>query len=336
MTVTAPRGSDLTALDRHSLREVGIPRDGELRAELISGGRSNLTFLVYDDASKWVLRRPPLHGLTPSAHDMAREYRVVAALADTPVPVAPAVTMRDDDSVLRAPFQMVEYVPGQVVRTRADLEALGGPEVVSDCVDGLIKVLVDLHQVDPDAVGLGDFGKPTGYLERQVRRWGSQWDYVRLPDDPRDDDVRRLHAKLAETVPHGEPRLDRARRLPHRQHHARRRGPENRSRRAGLGDVDARRPDLGCRGDGRPAEPGAQHDSWYAGGVVGADDAVAGRSGAPLFAGIRTSAGALGLPDGPRLLQARDHRRRHRTPRPGGCRRCRGASDEPSVRPSTS
>ena len=198
--MTALEGLDLTALDRH-LRDVGIPRDGELRAELISGGRSNLTFLVYDDASKWVLRRPPLHGLTPSAHDMAREYRVVAALADTPVPVAPAVTMRDDDSVLGAPFQMVEYVPGQVVRTRADLEALGGPEVVSDCVDGLIKVLVDLHQVDPDAVGLGDFGKPTGYLERQVRRWGSQWDYVRLPHDPRDDDVRRLHAKLAETVP---------------------------------------------------------------------------------------------------------------------------------------
>lgn len=213
--MTALEGLDLTALDRH-LRDVGIPRDGELRAELISGGRSNLTFLVYDDASKWVLRRPPLHGLTPSAHDMAREYRVVAALADTPVPVAPAVTMRDDDSVLGAPFQMVEYVPGQVVRTRADLEALGGPEVVSDCVDGLIKVLVDLHQVDPDAVGLGDFGKPTGYLERQVRRWGSQWDYVRLPDDPRDDDVRRLHAKLAETVPaesrasivHGDYRID--------------------------------------------------------------------------------------------------------------------------------
>ena len=90
----------------------GIPRTGELRGEFISGGRSNLTFLVFDDASKWVLRRPPLHGLTPSAHDMAREYRVVAALADSPVPVARAVTMRDDDSVLGAPFQMVEYVAG--------------------------------------------------------------------------------------------------------------------------------------------------------------------------------------------------------------------------------
>src|SRR3974390_1227961 len=97
-------GLDLAALDRH-LREVGLPRTGELRGQFISGGRSNLTFLVFDDVSKWVLRRPPLHGLTPSAHDMGREYRVVAGLADSPVPVARAVTMCADDSVLGAPFQ---------------------------------------------------------------------------------------------------------------------------------------------------------------------------------------------------------------------------------------
>ena len=188
MTSSSLDGLDLDALDRH-LRDVGIPRAGELRAELISGGRSNLTFLVSDDASKWVLRRPPLHGLTPSAHDMAREYRVVAALEDTPVPVARAVTMRDDDSVLGAPFQMVEYVPGRVVRTGEELEALGDKETLSDCVDALIRVLADLHAVDPAAVGLADFGKPTGYLERQVRRWGSQWELVRLPSDERDGDV---------------------------------------------------------------------------------------------------------------------------------------------------
>jgi aminoglycoside phosphotransferase (APT) family kinase protein len=167
-------GLDLAALDRH-LRSVGIPRGGELRAELIAGGRSNLTFLVEDDASKWVLRRPPLHGLTPSAHDMAREYRVVAALQDTSVPVARAVTMRNDDSVLGAPFQMVEYVAGRVVRSGSELEALGGKDVIEGCVDALIKVLADLHNVDPAAVGLSDFGRPDGYLERQVRRWGGQW-----------------------------------------------------------------------------------------------------------------------------------------------------------------
>jgi aminoglycoside phosphotransferase (APT) family kinase protein len=115
MTSSTLEGLNLAALDRH-LRAVGELRSGDLRAQLIAGGRSNLTFLVFDDASKWVLRRPPLHGLTPSAHDMAREYRVVAALGDTAVPVARAVTMSNDDSVIGAPFQMVEYVPGRGLR----------------------------------------------------------------------------------------------------------------------------------------------------------------------------------------------------------------------------
>ena len=166
-------------------------------AELISGGRSNLTFLVFDDASKWVLRRPPLHGLTPSAHDMAREYKVVAALADTPVPVARAVTMRNDDSVLGAPFQMVDYVPGRVSpphrRTRWRSATRTRSTPVSTRSSRCWPICT---AVDPEAVGLGDFGKPTGYLERQVRRWGSQWDLVKTEDDPRDADVRLLHAKL--------------------------------------------------------------------------------------------------------------------------------------------
>jgi len=208
-------GLDLAAVDGH-LRSVGIPRVGALRAELITGGRSNLTFLVRDDTSSWVLRRPPLHGLTPSAHDMGREYRVVAALAGTDVPVAAAVTMSDDDAVLGAPFHMVEFVPGLVVRRRAELDALGGPDVISSCVDGLIRVLVQIHTVDLQAVGLGDFGRPTGYLDRQMRRWGSQWERVRLPDDARDGDVERLYGKLAEAVPaqsrttlvHGDYRID--------------------------------------------------------------------------------------------------------------------------------
>lgn len=208
-------GLDLAALDTH-LREIGVPRSGELQAELVAGGRSNLTFLVFDDASKWVLRRPPLHGLTPSAHDMAREYKVVAALEGTTVPVAHAVTMRNDDSVLGAPFQMVDFVPGRVVRYSSELDALGDQQTIDACVDALIKVLADLHALDPDAVGLGDFGKANGYLERQVRRWGSQWDLVRLEDDARDDDVRRLHAALAEKLPpqsrsaivHGDYRID--------------------------------------------------------------------------------------------------------------------------------
>lgn len=208
-------GLDLGALDRY-LRSLGIGRDGELRGELISGGRSNLTFRVYDDASSWLVRRPPLHGLIPSAHDMAREYRVVAALGDTPVPVARTISLCQDDSVLGAPFQVVEFVAGQVVRRRAELEALGSRSVIEGCVDALIRVLVDLHSIDPKAVGLSDFGKPDGYLERQVRRWGSQWELVRLPDDHRDADISRLHLALQQAIPqqsrtsivHGDYRID--------------------------------------------------------------------------------------------------------------------------------
>ncbi len=207
-------GLDLAGLDSY-LRSLGIERNGDLRAELISGGRSNLTFRVFDDKADWLVRRPPLHGLTPSAHDMAREYRVVAALQDTPVPVARAIALCEDDAVLGAPFQVVEFIAGQVVRRRAQLEALSRT-VIDGCVDSLIRVLVDLHGVDPEAVGLGDFGKPSGYLERQVRRWGSQWELVRLPDDHRDADVQRLHAGLRDSIPqqsrssivHGDYRID--------------------------------------------------------------------------------------------------------------------------------
>jgi aminoglycoside phosphotransferase (APT) family kinase protein len=214
-TDASPEGLDLVALDGH-LRSIGVPRSGDLRAELIAGGRSNLTFLVADDASKWVLRRPPLHGLTPSAHDMAREYKVVAALAGTSVPVARAVAMAEDDTAIGTTFQMVEYVPGRVVRHTDELRALGDQQTIEACVDALIKVLADLHAVDPESVGLGDFGKAGGYLERQVRRWGSQWDLIKTDDDPRDADVRLLHAKLGERIPpqsgssivHGDYRID--------------------------------------------------------------------------------------------------------------------------------
>lgn len=207
-------GLDLPALDRY-LRSLGIERDGELRADFISGGRSNLTFRLYDDKTNWLVRRPPRHGLTPSAHDMAREYRVVAALRDTPVPVARAIALCQDDSVLGAPFQIVEFVAGQVVRRRVQLESLSHT-VIDGCVESLVRVLVDLHSVDPNAVGLGDFGKPSGYLERQVRRWGSQWELVRLPDDNRDADVERLHSGLRQAIPrqsrtaivHGDYRID--------------------------------------------------------------------------------------------------------------------------------
>ena len=133
--------------------------------------------------------------------------------------------MRNDDSVLGAPFQMVEFVPGRVVPSHRRTEPRSATgHTINACVDALIKVLADLHAVDPAAVGLGDFGKPDGYLERQVRRWGSQWDLVRLRRrPPRRATSGRCTPQLGEAIPPQSQTVDRARRLPHRQHDARRR-----------------------------------------------------------------------------------------------------------------
>jgi aminoglycoside phosphotransferase (APT) family kinase protein len=217
MKSTTAHALDLSALARH-LEAAGVTRQGPLGAEMISGGRSNLTFLVFDDISKWVLRRPPILGATPSAHDMSREYRVISALAPTDIPVARPVTMCADDSALGAPFTLVEYVPGRVVRTEDDLASIGSQEAVHDCVHALVDILADLHQIEPRSVGLHGWARPDGYLQRQVHRWARQWDLVQEPHDRRADDVARLHARLAESVPpqsattivHGDYRIDNA------------------------------------------------------------------------------------------------------------------------------
>jgi len=206
-------GLDLAAVQKFF--DAAVPEvRGPLRAELILGGRSNLTYRLTDGHSTWVLRRPPLGGLTPSAHDMAREYQVVAALADTSVPVPRPVALGQDLSILGIPFSVVDYVAGQVIRTQDDLHALPDADIVR-CAYGLIDVLAELHAVDPEAVGLGGFGRPKGYLARQIQRWHDQWNRVRSRALP---DVETLYLRLAETCPaesaasivHGDYRIDNA------------------------------------------------------------------------------------------------------------------------------
>lgn len=205
-------GLDLPALERFLGDGPGLA--GPLRAELLHGGRSNLTYRLTDGRSTWVLRRPPLGGLTPSAHDMAREYRVVAALAGTGVPVAPAVALCEDPAVLGVPFAVVGHVPGPVLRSQDDLAGLSDDDV-SRCAFALVDVLARLHAVDPRAVGLAGFGRTEGYLTRQVRRWHDQWTRVRTRELP---DVQTLHARLAADCPaessasivHGDFRIDNA------------------------------------------------------------------------------------------------------------------------------
>ena len=204
-------GMNRDALERF-LRENGIEVDGTLLVEMISGGRSNLTYKAYDDTSTWVVRRPPTSGLTPSAHDMAREWAVTDALASTDVPVARTVAFDRDGSALGAPMTVVEFVPGRVVRTREDLDDLTDAQVAGNAAE-LVRVLAALHAVDPASVGLEKFGRPDGFVTRQVATWARQWQTVKTRELP---DVDRLHRALRDAVPthsaasivHGDYRVD--------------------------------------------------------------------------------------------------------------------------------
>ncbi len=205
-----------TALDLAAVHKVLSDHDitvtGEVRASLITGGRSNLTYLIYDDEKRWILRRPPTAGLTPSAHDVAREFRVTSALSATGIPVARTVAMCEDATAMGAPFTLVEYVDGNVIRTREDLDRLDDAEVAA-CVAELLRVLGQLHTVDYRAVGLEEFGRPDGYVSRQVARWASQWAKVKIG---KSTDVDLLVARLLARIPassanaivHGDYRID--------------------------------------------------------------------------------------------------------------------------------
>ena len=206
----APMGLDLARVAA-ALTEAGIELAGPLTLELIAGGRSNLTFRATDGTRRWVLRRRPWAGLTPGAHDVAREYRVTSALWGTGVPVPRPLLLCTDDEVLGAPFTLVDFVDGRTFRTQDELAALGEAEVAAaEAV--LIEVLARLHAVVPAQVGLGDFGRP-GYLQRQVSLWMRQ--YALVCAEPARD-VERLHAALAARVPdseqmavvHGDYRID--------------------------------------------------------------------------------------------------------------------------------
>ena len=187
---------------------------GPLRASLLAGGRSNLTYTITDGARRWVLRRPPLGHVLATAHDMRREYRVMRALAPTAVPVPCPVFEHADPDVLGAPFYVMELVEGTIYRTAADLarlDAAGARRLGYAFVDSLAA----LHLVDPAAVGLADFGRPEGYLGRQVARWTKQLASSRSREVPGFDD---LAARLVDDVPttqrasivHGDFRLDNA------------------------------------------------------------------------------------------------------------------------------
>ncbi|MDQ8703023.1 phosphotransferase family protein [Streptomyces sp. LHD-70] len=212
MASDQPPGLDLAALRGHLDRvHPGLVR-GPLEGRLIEGGRSNLTYAVTDGTDRWVVRRPPLGHVLATAHDMKREHRVISALQDTAVPVPKAVLLCEDESVIGSPFYVMEFVEGTPYRTAGELAAIGA-ERTRAAAFNLVDTLVELHAVDPQAVGLGDFGRPEGFLDRQLRRWGKQLDASRNRDLAGIDELhaalgRELPNSPAATVVHGDYRLD--------------------------------------------------------------------------------------------------------------------------------
>lgn len=181
---------------------------------IISGGRSNLTYKVTDcTGNSWVLRRPPLHGVLASAHEMGREYRIIAALGPTPVPVPTVIGLCEDDEVNGSPFFVMDCLDGLVLRDRETSQRHLNEQERQATGKHLVDALVALHEVDPDQIGLGKLGRREHYLARQLRRWHGQWEQVATRELPLIDEV---HARLSANIPpqqgsaiaHGDYRLD--------------------------------------------------------------------------------------------------------------------------------
>jgi len=207
-----PEGVDVAALRPFFADHVDGATGAPLDAELIAGGRSNLTYVISDGTHDWVLRRPPLGHVVETAHDMRREYRVLAGLEGTPVPVPRVLAYHGEDDLIGAPFYVMENVHGRVLRTKDEMATLT-PAEARACSERLVDVLAALHSVDYQAVGLGDFGRPDGFLARNVARWGKQWQANKTRELPALDELaRRLDAALPESGPpsivHGDYRLD--------------------------------------------------------------------------------------------------------------------------------
>jgi aminoglycoside phosphotransferase (APT) family kinase protein len=207
-----PEGLDLERLRSFFAEHLDEADGRPLIAELIAGGRSNLTYRITDGEHRWVLRRPPLGHVLPTAHDMNREFRVMSALASTDVPVPRTRANCEEPDLIGAPFYVMDEVEGIILRNAEELTELS-PETARACGEQVVDVLARIHGVDYEAVGLGDFGRPDGFLERNLNRWRTQLDKNKAAENPGIDEIgRRLHASRPESGPaaivHGDYRLD--------------------------------------------------------------------------------------------------------------------------------
>ncbi len=208
----SPTGLDLGRLKAWLETEKPGLVAGDLRATLIQGGRSNLTYAMGDGTRQWIVRRPPLGEIMATAHDMNREYAMASALEGTDVPVAKMIAYCGDKDVLGADFYVMELVEGVPYRYADELKPLGEKRTRA-IADQLVSTLAKLHSVDPAEVGLGDFGRPEGFLGRQVNRWKKQLDASFTRELPGSGELYRklvaaLPATSASGIVHGDFRLD--------------------------------------------------------------------------------------------------------------------------------
>lgn len=207
-------GADPAIVGASLARELHDPRWLECEVALISGGKSNLTYRVASPAGEAILRRPPLGHILPTAHDMTREYRVLTALYGTAVPVPRTLLLfTEENSPLGVSFYVMERVIGHVCRDRLPAGYAETPEERRAIGDALVDILAALHRIDPEAVGLGDFGRPQGFMERQLRRWSQQWERsktgdLRSLDQLRDGLVAKVPPTAISAIVHGDYRLD--------------------------------------------------------------------------------------------------------------------------------
>jgi len=212
----SPVGIDVPAVSAF-LEERVVGLQGPFHFDLVAGGRSNLTFCVTDANGRRVaLRRPPVSHVLPTAHDMAREHRILSALFPAGVAVPEPLAMTQDVAVNGAPFYVMEFVDGHILRTASQAEAELSEAVRAQVGVELASTLAALHRVDIDAVGLGDLAKRDGYIERQVKRWTGQYAAMAVPGVDHGGIIEAIAEQLLASVPtpqgvsvvHGDYRLD--------------------------------------------------------------------------------------------------------------------------------
>jgi aminoglycoside phosphotransferase (APT) family kinase protein len=210
--ISVPGVEDGARLARWIEGQNASPGDTLTGVELIAGGRSNLTYRLDFGDQRLVLRRPPLGHVLPTAHDMSREYRVLTALHGTDIPVARPVAFCSDTEIIGSPFYLMEYVDGLVLCTPQD-GAQVSPDQARMLSELLTSMMAAIHGTDLAAVGLDAFGRPEGFMARQLARWQKQWELSKTQEVPGFDDlVRRLSdglpANAGGTLVHGDYRLD--------------------------------------------------------------------------------------------------------------------------------